>query len=464
MPGWLLLAALVTLVGCESPLNQVRGVGEDCVDCIGGGGTYLGGGCTDWHIYACVEGSYCAPNYQTCRAFALTGEPCNANDLCASGLVCGHGGQCEAPRAQGARCTADSLCVEGTACNSGGAPEDPLAGTCEPLAAPASAPCAWSAGPLGWTGRGCAEGLTCAPLASFDAAAVGSSSNEAAATQACPAIVEQPGSDAGAGDLGACLGWPGTCAEPGLGGRGAPCTADEGCASGKCALLPPPLTGPGADPLALRSAWPGVCAGEGDPLADTLCKAGSGCELPCASHADCFPGTLCNMQWQKCFPLYQGDLGARCGQRQVLHRFADDRWCGLGLACDVDALTCRLARGGSAGAACESTEDCAGGHVCAGACAPHGQVGDPCDADRRCDFDLRCSRATNLCELPGPADSGGDCAGDAACGKGLYCEAARSTCQWLARDGEPCAPWQPCEPGLRCDPPDAATAGTCVRP
>lgn len=455
---------VVGLAGCDGRDDSPRGEGEICWQCTESTSSTFGGGCVAWDEWQCLEGLHCDRAWSnTCRALRTAGETCDDRiELCGADAFCGPDRRCVARPTLGARCDAAVPCVEPLVCNGGGAPDDPRAGTCTPEVGEIGAPCTWqlrAGGAVtgGFMTRHCSEGLACVPLAAVDAAPVTAAQFD---PHGCVAVDE----DGRTNQDGRCLGWPGVCRAPGQGARGAPCAGDAACASGPCVRLAPPRMGAGWDALPpYAAAWPGVCAGADDAIGEPLCPAGAGCDLACASHADCLPGTLCTPFGGRCHSMYQVDVGDWCGQYDMLATFADDRWCRVGMTCDVDAMECRPAGTTLDGAACAAHADCAPGLVCAGTCMPPSGLGEPCDVDRRCAFELRCDRDALTCEAPGPGHQGGGCAHDDDCGKGLHCEDEHDVCQWLAREGHACsAQSQPCEPDLVCAA-DATGAGVCAR-
>ncbi len=458
--GWL---AVLAMVACEAKDDAPRAEGETCVECTESTSSTFGGGCVAWNEWDCEEGLYCERSWSnTCRRFRAAGESCDERiDLCGDDAFCVEG-QCRARPVAGERCEAALPCVAPLVCNGGGAPDDPRAGICAPPEGDVGAPCAWyvtAGGPVtgGFRALHCREGLVCAPLAGIDARAPSADDFDASG---CHAIDEDGRTNAD----GRCLGWPGTCQAAGQGVRGAPCAGHAGCASNVCVRVPPPILGAGWDGLLpFAAAWPGVCAGADDAIGDPVCRTGAGCDLSCGAHGDCLPGMLC-ADWGKCYPMYQADLGDRCGQHDRTPTRADERWCRVGATCDVDRVECRVAGDTPAGADCASDVECAPGLVCASTCVSPSGLGEPCSAERRCSFDFRCDAETLRCETPGLVGQGGDCARDDDCGKGLHCEDERGSCQWYAREGEACsAQFLPCEPGLTCHLVGDTAAGTCGR-
>ncbi|MCC6622429.1 MAG: hypothetical protein IT385_14290 [Deltaproteobacteria bacterium] len=441
------LAGLAACVAaCDPHDDAPRGEGEVCYLCTESTSGTFGGGCAAWDEWECQPGLFCdGVTSNTCTRYRAPGEACGPSELCSDAGVCGPQGTCLARPTLSARCDAQIPCVAPLVCNSGGAPDDPRAGTCtEPLGQVGDA-CAWRHTTRGFVGSHCAAGLSCVPQVGVDDAPL---TPDRFATDGCAAIDEDGYTNAD----GRCLGWPGTCQAPGQGARGAPCAGDDACGEGPCVRLPPPLLDAGqGEPVPYTAPWPGVCAAASDAIVDPVCRAGGGCALACATSDDCLPGTLCTPFGGRCHAMRLVAAGAWCGQYDMRPTFADDRWCRVGLTCDLDAMTCRAAGTTAAGAACAAHADCAPGLVCAGTCVAPAGAGEPCDAARRCDFDLRCDRGAEICEPPGPVQSGGACGHDDDCGRGLYCEDDHDTCQWLARLGEPCSEASlACEPGLTC--------------
>lgn len=190
-----------------------------------------------------------------------------------------------------------------------------------------------------------------------------------------------------------------------------------------------------------------------------------------------------------------------------------------GQACAVDdqcqGRNCRLATGSTCGAcstvsaaggACESSNDCEEGLVCAGGvCATRGRKGDACSADKPCLSELVCNNGTcsdaleagvsctpkrpqdppeldpcnrlkglfchptrNVCtlvELVGPGQSCGFVNGTfVGCAGGATCKTSpgtlQGTCQAPAADGQSCDDAN----GPSCIPPARCKGGVCTLP
>jgi hypothetical protein len=142
------------------------------------------------------------------------------------------------------------------------------------------------------------------------------------------------------------------------------------------------------------------------------------CILPIAVGQPCEPetcadGLYCDLKSATCAPL--PPVGQPC---------TPDLECAQGAACDRPSAVCVPIL--SQGAKCMGSGICAAGLQCLGTCQPLGAAGDACDATR-------------------------------ACGDGLFCHVASSTCRAPQGLGAPCAGGDECA-SLRC------VQGACTSP
>jgi hypothetical protein len=190
---------------------------------------------------------------------------------------------------------------------------------------------------------------------------------------------------------------------------GAPCAADEHCASGRCAT---------------NSDLGDVCwTGE--------CEAGTPPE-----------------------PMVLTSPGAECDGRA--------RLCGEGLTCDTDAdlrLRCVSNDSQPEGEPCLRSAICEGGLACLdGACTDLTIVaeGEMCDGETTfCDAGLICGPTSNggtlTCQTP--LAQGQDCYALQSCEVGLFCDMTdgSGTCEPTQTEGEACDVELACSGGLTCD-------------
>lgn len=213
----------------------------------------------------------------------------------------------------------------------------------------------------------------------------------------------------------------------------ADCQAGQYCSDGDCAPLP--VAGQ-------------ACAQSAPPCAEGLaCIARDGtCRKlplaksePCDEQSQCSDGLLC-------------DAKAGCTGLPGNGQPCDEGRCADGSVCVSRDATCRtLPLAG--GLACDTTEQCAPDHYCAGgSCSRRPAEGQPCP-DAVCAEGLKC-RADGVCrELPGE----GQRCEDGGCGPGLTCIEKTTLCQRT-----PLAMGQACDKDEHCQDTGFCNRGRCA--